>query len=665
MKLRALLFFVFVPSLFAAPSPPVRIGHTTLTPRHSSPDDKGMYASAIDPNGGYAYFAGTYLFKLDITTPLPTQVGPALFIGQYASAAIDVAASYIFFPGASILRYSLGAGGNPVAAAGSLTLSAGKPSAVVVDDSDPDPAKHYLYAVCSGTNPNAATVVKVSVSTFTEVGSVTLGPLESQFLLGSLVDPSHGYAYFISAPTGASPIPQVVKIKMTRDNAPPVRIGAVGIDTVSTGIDGGSIDTVHGYAYYGTYDSDPSVPARVYKIKLEDSDTPPSLVGHISLHAGEGRLAASVIDPENGYVYFANDNTYPGGVYQLSLNGGLLPVEESYTAFQAGPVAPPPNGTTAQNTTTDPSGILPYGEVFFRSAALDPIRHFAYFGQDSRPNQIVKVQLPTATPTATPLATALVLNISTRMSVQGGNNVLIAGFIVSGSDQKTVAMRGIGPSLSQFFSGTLNDPTVELHSGNVILMTNDNWQDDSAQASQLSAHNLALSDPRESGIVATLQSPGSYTAVLSGKNGGTGIGLVELYDLDQSANSQLANISTRGFVSTGNDVMIGGFVLGGNSNSTRIAVRGIGPSLAQFGLSPILADPTLELHDSNGMILATDDDWQDDSTQAAQLSANGLGLSDQKEAGIFTSLPPGQFTAILAGKGGGTGIGLVEIYNVH
>src|SRR6266478_1088554 len=291
MKLKLLIFFAIAPSLFAAPSPPVRIGHTTLTPRHSNPDDKGMYASAIDPKGGYAYFAGTYLFKLDITTPLPTQVGAALFIGQYPSAAIDVSASYIFFPGASLLRYSLGAGANPVTAAGSLTLSAGKPSAVVVDDSDPDPANHYLYAICSGTSPNPATVVKVSVSTFTEVGSITLGSLESQFLLAPLVD------------------------------------------------------------------SDPSIPARVYKIKLEAGDVPPSLVGHISLHAGEGRLAASVIDPENGFVYFANDNTYPGGVYQLSLNGSLLPIEVSYTAFQAGPVAPPPNGTTAQNTTTDPSGI--------------------------------------------------------------------------------------------------------------------------------------------------------------------------------------------------------------------------------------------------------------------------------------------------------------------
>ena len=252
------------------------------------------------------------------------------------------------------------------------------------------------------------------------------------------------------------------------------------------------------------------------------------------------------------------------------------------------------------------------------------------------------------------------------MSVETGNNVLIAGFIVTGSDQKTVAVRGIGPSLAQFFSGALADPTLELHTGNITLATNDNWQDDSAQAAELSAHGLALSDPKEAGLVATLPaSQANYTAILAGKNDGTGIGLVELYDLDQSANSQLANISTRGFVQTGNNVMIGGFILGSNSANTQIAVRGIGPSLAQFGLNPVLADPTLELHDSNGATLASNDDWQSDPASAAQLSANGLGLSDPKEAGIFTSLPPGQFTAILAGKNGGVGIGLVEVYNVH
>ena len=158
--------------------------------------------------------------------------------------------------------------------------------------------------------------------------------------------------------------------------------------------------------------------------------------------------------------------------------------------------------------------------------------------------------------------------------------------------------------------------------------------------------------------------PAAYTAVLTGKNQTTGIGLIEIYDLDQAADSQLANISTRGFVGAQNNVMIGGFILGGN-NSTRVAVRGLGPSLSQFGLGNLLADPTLELHDANGATLIANDNWTDDPASAALLSANGLAPANSNESAIFTSLPPGQFTAILAGKNGGTGIGIIEVYNLR
>lgn len=147
------------------------------------------------------------------------------------------------------------------------------------------------------------------------------------------------------------------------------------------------------------------------------------------------------------------------------------------------------------------------------------------------------------------------------------------------------------------------------------------------------------------------------------KDQGTGVGLVEVYDTNGQVNAQLANISTRGFVRTGENVMIGGFILGGSGSPTRVVVRGIGPSLAQFGLNPVLADPVLELRDNNEALLISNDNWQDDCASAAQLTANGFALSDPNEPGIFTSLPAGQFTAILACKNGGIGIGLVEIYN--
>jgi hypothetical protein len=189
------------------------------------------------------------------------------------------------------------------------------------------------------------------------------------------------------------------------------------------------------------------------------------------------------------------------------------------------------------------------------------------------------------------------------------------------------------------------------------------------------ASELAPSDPleweslrrclqaglKESGIVATPQ-PGAYTALLSGKSQTSGVGLVEIYDVNSAASSRLANLSTRGFVRTGDNVMIAGFILGQGSGSSEVIVRGIGPSLGQSGLSNLLTDPTLELRDSNGAVLAANDNWQDDPASATQLTARGFAPQDPVESGIFTLLPPGSFTAILAGKQGGVGLGLVEVY---
>ena len=251
------------------------------------------------------------------------------------------------------------------------------------------------------------------------------------------------------------------------------------------------------------------------------------------------------------------------------------------------------------------------------------------------------------------------------MRVDTGNNVLIGGFIITGTASKNVAVRGIGPSLGAFgVPDALADPSLELRGSNgALILANDDWQSDPTQAAQLTALGLALQSPKESGLVATLQ-PGSYTAVLSGINQATGVGLVEIYDTNSASASQLANISTRGLVLTSSNVMIGGFILGGNGN-THVVVRGIGPSLAQAGIPDFLVDPTLELHDSNGALLVSNDNWQDDSVSASQLIALGLAPQNAAESGIYGSLSPGAFTAILAGKNGGTGIGLLEVYNVH
>ncbi len=253
---------------------------------------------------------------------------------------------------------------------------------------------------------------------------------------------------------------------------------------------------------------------------------------------------------------------------------------------------------------------------------------------------------------------ATLLNISTRLAVEAGDNVLIGGFIISGTEPKNVIVRAIGPALGNFgIPNFLADPTLELN-GNGLVVTNDNWKD--TQESEIEATGLAPTNDLESAIVATLD-PGAYTAIVRGVNDGTGVGLVETYDLDPAAGS-LANISTRGFVNTGDNVMIGGFILGDGDDAT-VLVRAIGPSLTSFGVAGALQDPTLELRDGSGTLLATNDDWKD--SQQAEIEATGLAPSDEAESAILAALLPGGYTAIVRGALDTTGVGLVEVYHLR
>jgi len=266
---------------------------------------------------------------------------------------------------------------------------------------------------------------------------------------------------------------------------------------------------------------------------------------------------------------------------------------------------------------------------------------------------------PSPTPTATPVAQAL--NLSTRMRVQTGENVGIGGFIVTGTVPKHVLLRAIGPSLNPGIPNRLADPVMELHGpGAFVTIINDNWRDDPTQEILIIASGIPPPQDLESAIDATL-SAGAYTAIVSGKNNTSGVGLVEAYDLSQAVDSKLANISTRAFVDTGDNVVIAGFILGGSNGNDRIVVRGIGPSLA--GVVEPLADPTLELRDGNGVLLASNNNWQDDPTQAAELTAAGLAPTNDLESGIAATLPPGPFTVLLAGLNNGIGVGLVEVYD--
>jgi hypothetical protein len=251
------------------------------------------------------------------------------------------------------------------------------------------------------------------------------------------------------------------------------------------------------------------------------------------------------------------------------------------------------------------------------------------------------------------------LNIATRMSVQAGDNALIAGFIITGpsGSTKKVLIRGLGPSLAQFgVPNTLSDPLLELHKSDGTV-TNDNWQQ--GDTSQI-PNGFAPIDSREAVIVATL-APGSYSAVVKGAHGETGVGIAELYDLDSASAAKLANISTRGFINTGDDVMIGGFIVGG-TEPAKILVRAIGPTLTDFGVQGALADPTLELHDSNGASISNDD-WRE--TQESEIIATTIPPNKNQEPAILAILAPGSYTAVVRGKNNTTGIGLVEAYNLQ
>jgi hypothetical protein len=252
------------------------------------------------------------------------------------------------------------------------------------------------------------------------------------------------------------------------------------------------------------------------------------------------------------------------------------------------------------------------------------------------------------------------------MRVDAGDNAGIGGFIITGNVPKHVVVRALGPSLTGFGFPTaalLADPVLEIHGpGNFGVITNNDWQD--SQKAQLQADGLAPTNDLESAVDANLP-PGTYTAVVRA-NAGTapaGIALIEVYDLNTGADSKLANLSTRAQVGTGNNVVIAGFILGNKAGDDRIVIRGLGPSLSALGVANPLPDPMLELRDQNGNLLRSNNDWQDDSAQAAQVTSAGLAPSNPKESAIAATLPPGTYTAILAGLNNSTGVGLVEIYD--
>ena len=400
--------------------------------------------------------------------------------------------------------------------------------------------------------------------------------------------------------------------------------------------------------------------------------------------AGVGTVFANVIRP-TGLAFDAAGNLY------------VATFSQTIERFAPGGT---PLGTFAQSGLNNPEGLAfdSLGNLYAANNGANTVEKFSPAGADlgvfvsglsgpvglafDRDDNLYAVNARAASVTkitpsgsASPFATTgftpafiavqsapLLVNLSTRGRVLTGDKVLDAGFFVKGPGSKEVLIRGLGPSLlNAGVSDALADPILELHdSSGAILVTNDNWRE--TQESEIVATGIPPTAEAEAAIIRTL-APGAYTVIERGKNEGTGVGLVEIYDLNAGFGADLANLSTRGFVGTESDVLIAGLIVGSQTGgSSEVLVRALGPSLGEMGVSDPLADPVLELHNGDGVLIASNDNWT--SSQRDLIEATGIPPNDPVEAALIVTLEPGNYTAIELGKEGGTGVGLVEVFDL-
>jgi hypothetical protein len=372
-------------------------------------------------------------------------------------------------------------------------------------------------------------------------------------------------------------------------------------------------------------------------------------LGQTQVSEGDGLAIVAVTRSGNTSTAVSVDfgtsaDTAVAGTDYTTTNGTLN--------FAAGETSKTISVPITDDTIDEPSRI-------FRVTLSNPVGG-AVLGSPFQTSVVIIDNDPTPSPTPGTFG-----NIATRIHVELGQNVLIGGFIIRGNAPEKVIVRGLGPSLTALgVPGALADPTLELYGqGGILVAQNDDWKTGPNMA-EIQAAGLAPSDDKEAALLAVLP-PGSYTVIVRGAGNTSGVGIVEAYDLNQAPDSNFANISTRGVVETGDNIMIVGFIIRPGATLNNVALRGIGPSLAQSGVTQFLADPMLDLRDSNGNSIASSDDWMENPIQALELTAHGLAEGDSREAGIFVSLPPGAYTVLLRGKNNGVGIGLVEAYDIR
>lgn len=407
---------------------------------------------------------------------------------------------------------------------------------------------------------------------------------------------------------------------------------------------------------------------RQYALTMETDSLPP-----IGQHAVSITYDQNLLLLDNGfYSLFQNPRGATRGYassrkYQLDFDAQTATEVWNYEMDQS--IVSPICGSVYEdaplNYLIDYAFVGGYAatEQFAQLLGLDAAGNIAFYYQyptiscnkafNAIPLHLEKTRFPSVGPQA--------LNLSTRGTVSGGNGALIAGFIVTGSEPKQVVLRALGPSLSAAgLTETIADPALTLHdAAGAVIATNDDWQSDPG-AAEIVAEGLAPTASTEAASLQTL-APGAYTVVVSSEDPTPGIGLAEVYDLSPSPDSKLANISTRGSVATGDDVLISGFIVGDIANAS-VVVRALGPSLGSVGVADTLADPTLTIYDSNGAVIASNDNWQDNA-HAAEIQNIGLAPTDASESAIALFLPAGAYSAVVRGADEQAGVGLVEFYD--